>query len=111
MLIDTPQAMNIYVGAVMVRARHHGGNVTDAIRRLKRLVTEYGTDLQISDRKGGKIGNVSWFKSKATGKAYYFRYSYAKGIEMRNNNCHGRVVARFDNTTTASEFIAVFENL
>jgi hypothetical protein len=113
MLINTPQAMNNYVGAVMRRARHHGGNVTDAVKTLKLFVAEYGHDLQISDRQGGKIGNVSWFKSKATNKPYYFRYSHdGKGsIEMLHTNCNGHLVARFDNRTTAREFVAVFETL
>ena len=113
MLINTPQAMNRYVGAVMRRALHHGGNVTDAVKMLKLIVTEYGTDLQISDRKSGRPGNVSWFKSKVTGRAYYFRYSHDKNgfIEMKRDNCNGAVVATFDNQTTASKFISVFETI
>jgi hypothetical protein len=113
MQINTPQTMNQYVGAVMHRARHHGGNVIDVIAILKLLVVEYGTDIEISDRANGKIGNVSWFKSKAWNKPYYFRYSHDNGgsIELLHTNCNGRLVARFTNQSTASEMVAVFDNL
>jgi hypothetical protein len=113
MLIDTPQAMQKYIGAVMVRARHHGGNVTKAVKMLEHLVPTYGYDLQISDRKGGKIGNVSWFRSKATKRAYYFRYSHDNNgsIEMLTDNCYGRLVARFDNGSTIGHVIDTLERI
>jgi hypothetical protein len=112
LLINTPQRMDQYINGVMLRARHHGGNVTDAVILLKTMLNEYGINLQISDRANGKTGNVSWFQSKATGRQYYLRYEHANhSIEMRHNNCNGRVVAYFNNSSTASDFVSVFENI
>jgi len=113
MMIDTPQKRRMYIAAVMARANHHGGNVTKAVKMLDILVDRYGYDLQISDRQGGKIGNVSWFLSKATHRPYYFRYTHADGgsIELLRTNCNGSLFARFTNKTSLEYAHDIFETI
>src|SRR5689334_17922143 len=109
----TPNSRDIYVKGVLARARHHAPNVMAVVPALLGFVEYYGERIQASERKNGlhRFGNLSWFKSKATGRKYAFRYEHnPSSIELRRHDSQGPLVYRFDNSTPNDEIKRVFEN-
>ena len=54
-IINDPATMNRYIAGIMAKANHHGRDVTCAIPMLELLVARYGIDVEVADRKNGKL--------------------------------------------------------
>jgi uncharacterized protein (DUF1330 family) len=107
---DIP-TMGRYTSSVMAKIRHHAPHIRRVVAHLLWEVVTYGTDIQVSARANGKLGNVIWFKSKKTGDQFHCRHEYGVCVELRRNSAQGRIVATFNNDSDLDAMSIVFANL
>jgi hypothetical protein len=107
--------MDEVVTRMRTRAEHHGPNVVAILPALRGYLEEFGTNVEVRTHMG-LTGNVTWFKSKRSGRYYCFGYSHGMGpqtgnIELRANNIQGPVVERFTNSTSLMDLYKIFRSL
>src|SRR5689334_15320712 len=103
--LTTDSQIDRFIAAVIVAAQHHAPYVERIIRPLSDAVRNR-LDLRIDKievyQRLGQIARTCWVTIGGTRYAFSYNHSTRK-IEMRERSLQGRVVASFDNRTTARQ--------
>ncbi|MEO8065529.1 MAG: hypothetical protein ABI643_01575 [Candidatus Doudnabacteria bacterium] len=107
--VTTLETLKEYFAGVIRRANHHGPNIKAIVFPLiGYLVANVDVGSIRVRSHQGSMCNVLW--CKLSGKPYAFSYAHADGgsIELRLNNLHGPVIARFTNSSSVDDFRRAF---
>lgn len=108
--IDSIQLLQTYLIGVLSRADHHAENVKGVALALAGAVIWKSTG-QISVREYlGEPANILWFYINIRKFSLVYNHKNDK-IELRERTQSGETLAIFDNETTYSEIIDIFNNL
>ena len=110
--VDDVATLQEYLAGVVKRADHHADNVRLVVLPLVGAIVLFKDPehaIEVMTREGSTT-NVLWVH---LGEARYaFSYEHDSGsIAMKRGNTQGKVLARFTNSTTIPEILAVFEKL
>jgi hypothetical protein len=108
--IDSLEILQTYLVGVISRAEHHAGNVEGVALALAGAVI-WKSNGEIAVREyAGSPANIIWFW--INDHKYSLVYNHSNGkIELRDRTQSGDTLAEFDNNTTYSEIIRIFNGL
>lgn len=109
--LTTISDLQAYLSGVAQRADHHAQNVNEVILALAGAVVLFKdatSQLRVRTH-AGRPANVLWMEIK--GQTYALAYNHDGHVEVRLNTTRGRVLRRFDDTTSSSDIIQFFGSL
>jgi hypothetical protein len=107
--LDTIDIIHEYINRVMEKSNHHAQNVDGIALSLMGAVVWKSKDIKVREYNG-KTGNILWFE--VNGNRYAFRYEHTpQRIELLKDSLTGNLLHTFDNNSTLSQVINVFNTL
>ncbi|MBW8323661.1 MAG: hypothetical protein K0M50_02745 [Prolixibacteraceae bacterium] len=108
--IETLTVLNQYINGVMSRADHHALNVNEVVLTLAGAVIWRATqDVEVRTYNE-ETANILWVT--INGHRYALAFNHQIGeIELHDRTQNGIVLAKFNNSTSATEVKTIFAGL
>lgn len=109
--IKEVETLKKYFAAVVRRAEHHAGNVSEIIYTLLGIIIlkkDDGTFIEVRGNNEDATGNILWVQIDGTRYALRYEHNSGGSIEIRENSFKGRLIYTVDNTSTVSQLLRIF---